>query len=111
MACKKCEEATGQSCGQMTSFQLFSAIFGAWALWTILIILIDLIRQARRFCNRKPTIYLRDVAVQVFKEDFDQGILSRGIDNCLVKSLTSEATPSATQFFKRSYKISNNPRL
>ena len=28
-----------------------------------------------------------------------------------VKSLTSEATPSATQFFKRSYKIRNNPGL
>ena len=28
-----------------------------------------------------------------------------------VKSLTSEATPSATQFFKRSYKISHNPGL
>ena len=27
---------------------------------------------------------------------------------CLLKSLTSEATPSTTQFFKRSYKISNN---
>ena len=29
----------------------------------------------------------------------------------LVKSLTSEATPSATQFFKRSYKISHPPGL
>ena len=77
MACKKCQEAVGQSCGQMTSFQLFSAIFGAWALWTILILLIDFIRQARRFFNRKPTIYLRDVAVQVFIEDFDQGNLLR----------------------------------
>ena len=28
-----------------------------------------------------------------------------------VKSLTSKATPSATQFFKRSYKISHNPGL
>ena len=28
-----------------------------------------------------------------------------------VKSLTSEATPSATQFFKRSYKISHSPEL
>ena len=27
------------------------------------------------------------------------------------KSLTSEAAPSATQFLKRSYKISNNPGL
>ena len=27
------------------------------------------------------------------------------------KWLTSEATPSATQFFKRSYKISHNPGL
>ena len=82
MAWKKCQEAAGQSCGQMTSFQLFSAIFGAWALWTILILLIDFIRQARRFFNRKPTIYLRDVAVQVFIEDFDQGNSLRGIDNC-----------------------------
>ena len=30
---------------------------------------------------------------------------------CEVKSLTSEVTPSATQFFKRFYKISNNPGL
>ena len=29
----------------------------------------------------------------------------------ILKSLTSEATPSATQFFKRSYKISHNPGL
>ena len=28
-----------------------------------------------------------------------------------LKSLTSEATPSATQIFKRSYKTSNNPGL
>ena len=28
-----------------------------------------------------------------------------------IKSLTSEAIPSATQFFKRAYKISNFPRL
>ena len=28
-----------------------------------------------------------------------------------LKSLTSEKTPSATQFFKSSYKISNNPGL
>ena len=28
---------------------------------------------------------------------------------CQVKSLTSEAIPSVTQFFKRSYKISSNP--
>ena len=33
-------------------------------------------------------------------------------DGCWwLKSLTSEATPSATQFFKRSYKISHNPGL
>ena len=30
---------------------------------------------------------------------------------CNLKSLMSEATPSATQFFKRSYKISHNPGL
>ena len=30
---------------------------------------------------------------------------------CNLKSLTSEATHSATQFFKRSYKISHNPVL
>ena len=30
---------------------------------------------------------------------------------CLLKSLTSEATHSATQFFKRSYKISHPPLL
>ena len=93
MASKKCQEAAGQSGSQMTSFQLFSAIFGAWALWTILIILIDFIRQGRRFFNRKNTIYLRDVAVQVFKEDFDQGNLSKGIDNC------SGVTPSAVQVY------------
>ena len=29
----------------------------------------------------------------------------------LLKSLTSESTPSATQFYKRSYKISHNPGL
>ena len=29
----------------------------------------------------------------------------------ILKSLTLEATPSATQFFKRSYKISHNPGL
>jgi hypothetical protein len=28
-----------------------------------------------------------------------------------LKSLTSEVTPSANQFFKRSYKISHNPGL
>ena len=28
-----------------------------------------------------------------------------------MKSLTSEATPLATQFYKRSYKISHNPGL
>ena len=28
---------------------------------------------------------------------------------CTLKALTSEATTSATQFFKRSYKISHNP--
>ena len=33
------------------------------------------------------------------------------IGQSAVKSLTSEATPSATQFFTRSYKISNNPGL
>ena len=43
------------------------------------------------------------------------GILERWQDSlqllevgpCLVKSLTSEATPSATQFFMRAYKISH----
>ena len=30
---------------------------------------------------------------------------------CHLKSLMSDATPSATQFFKRPYKISNNPGL
>ena len=32
-------------------------------------------------------------------------------ETCIVKSLTSEETPSATQFFKRPYIISNNPGL
>ena len=85
----------------MTSFQLFSAIFGAWALWTILIILIDLIRQARRFFNRKPTIYLRDVAVQVFKEDFDQGNLSRGIDNCSGKVINVGSDTFGNPIFQK----------
>ena len=39
----------------------------------------------------------------------DAGIVS--LDHMEVKSLTSEATPLATQFFKKSYKISNNPGL
>jgi hypothetical protein len=30
---------------------------------------------------------------------------------CRLESLTLEVTPSATQFFKRSYKISLNPGL
>ena len=38
-------------------------------------------------------------------KDEDQGNLLRGIVN--LKSLTSEAIPSATQFFKRAYKISH----
>ena len=47
------------------------------------------------------------------------GILERWQDSlqlfevgpCLVKSLTSEAIPSATQFFMRAYKISHFPGL
>ena len=33
------------------------------------------------------------------------------LDNYEIKSITSEVTPSATQFFKRSYKISHPPGL
>ena len=54
-----------------------------------------------------------EVAIFLLKDfknrDEEEGISYYGY--CLVKSLTCEATPLATQFFKRSYKISHNPGL
>ena len=42
--------------------------------------------------------------------DFIKGVLYI-LEAHSLQSLTSEATHSATQFFKRSYKISHPPRL
>ena len=55
--------------------------------------------QLTSYVINVETFYIEDV----------QSLLKEEV--CTVKLLMSEAKPSATQFFKRSYKISHNPGL
>ena len=55
------------------------------------------------------TLTCRSFKFLALKKDLSSDL--HELRRCGVKSLTSEATPLATQFFKKSYKISNNPGL